>query len=169
MCNNMKKYLFVVFGILIILFILYLILSSIKDRSVNEPPQPSPIPTSEPSASQPLPTNVKSRSNGKILINNVELRDFFIFSKKINENGDVLISQSENYNIEYFPKFNSFLISIKASPFEENRKLAEQELINKLGINKNDACRLPINVATTQEINPEFSGRNYPLSFCHSY
>jgi len=169
MYNNMKKYLFVVLGILIILFFLYMILSSIKNWSINKTPRPSPIPTVEPSVPPPLPTNIKSRPNDKIIINNVELRNFFIFSKKINENGDVLISQSENYNIEYFPKFNSFLIVIKAYPFEENRKLAEQELIDKLGINKKDACRLSVNITTTQKINPEFSGRNYPLSFCVGY
>lgn len=166
----MKKYFLAVFGTLIILFILYLVLSSIKKVSVNEPPgeTPTSTPTGAP-INFPLPSGVKSRPNGKILINNIELKDFFATSKKMNENGDVLISQRENYSIEYFPKFNSFLIAVKASPFEENRKLAELELVGTLGISKNDACRLSVNITTTQTANPEFSGRNYPLSFCRSY
>ena len=165
--NNMKKYFLIVFGVLTILFIFYIVLSSLKKKAVNKP-SGIPTPTNTP-INYPLPSGVKQDRSGKITIQGVEVNNFFSSSEKIDPQGDRELSQSNKYSIQYFPQFNSFLISLNASPFEEVRSEAEQDFIKKLGLDEKTACKLPVNIATSQKANPGFAGRNYPLSFCPPY
>lgn len=164
--NNMRRFFLILFVVLLLLFFFYIFISSIKPGPEQKIlPKNPPTPTSV-SRSYPLPSGIKPTQGGKIEINGVKLNNFFNSSKVINENKDILISKTDKYQIEYFSLFNSFLISIESAPFEENKILAEQDLINKLGVSKEAACRLPVNITTPQSANPEFAGTNYSLSFC---
>jgi len=164
--NNMKKYFLIVFGVLTILLFFYIVLSSLK-KGVNEP-SVVPAPTNVP-INYPLPSGARQDLSEKIIIQGVEVNNFFSSSEKIDPQGDRELSQSNKYSIQYFPQFNSFLISLNASPFEKVRSEAEQDFIKKLGLDEKTACKLLVNIATSQKTDPEFAGRNYPLSFCPPY
>lgn len=86
---------------------------------------------------------------------------------------DTLIHQladTEDYNIAYFRKGNSFIISLFNTPFGTSRKNAEQELLSKLGISQQEACNLSIRVTVPQSYDliagTNYSGRDLGLSFC---
>ena len=78
----------------------------------------------------------------------------------------VVLEETNNHTIEYYSKWDYFLISIDNSPFFQKRILAEKAFLNKLEINKEEACRLDVRVATPRHINPEEAGKEYGLSFC---
>lgn len=115
---------------------------------------PTPIPLIKPGAR-------------KISISGIVMNDFFQTSKVVGSSSDIaIIENQENYTIVYLQKFNQFLITILLFPFTTNRAVAEQKFIEILNITKEDACRLSVSVTTTQSVNRELAGKEFPLSFC---
>jgi len=70
------------------------------------------------------------------------------------------------YQIDYSPKDNVYSITILATPFEENRTLAENALLKKLNISKTQACQLKVDIGmpyfVDKNIHPSFT----TFSFC---
>ena len=77
-----------------------------------------------------------------------------------------VIAQNGNYSIVYFSVDQSFLITILAEPFNQNRTLAEQELLKHLGIAELDACKLTVSLGVPANVSEALAGKNYGLSFC---
>lgn len=84
----------------------------------------------------------------------------------INDKGDILVTESKDFKILYFPKTNQFLVSILSSPFEKARLSAEEEFLKTLSIDKKLACELNVLITTPVFINPNEAGKEYRLSFC---
>ena len=85
----------------------------------------------------------------------------------INESGDLLIKSAQEYQIVYLKKFDQFLISIKKTPFETSRKIAEQDFLNNiLKTNKKLACQFNVKVVVPNFVDPELAGQEFSLSFC---
>lgn len=106
------------------------------------------------------------QTGATIKLNGVVVNNFLGSAKQINKQGDSALVKTNNYELIYFPKNNSFLISILASPFERNRQLAEAELLRRLNISKEDACKLIIVTTTPAFVNANEAGQNFKLSFC---
>ncbi|KKQ97984.1 MAG: hypothetical protein UT24_C0005G0002 [Candidatus Woesebacteria bacterium GW2011_GWB1_39_12] len=87
-------------------------------------------------------------------------------SQKINDNGDLLISETKNYKVIYFPKNNQVFVSILSSPFSKFREEAEKELLEVLDIDSDTSCKLNVLITTPRFVNPEEAGKEYVLSFC---
>lgn len=102
----------------------------------------------------------------KINISGVTINDFRKSNVAANNKADTLIVDNEKYQIVYLSQFNKFLITVLGSPFEEIRNEAEKEFLNVLGVSESDACKLTVEVNTTEFANPEFSGTAFSLSFC---
>lgn len=138
--------------ILLLMFGVFLFLSSKNQKTPT--PDLLPIPT---------PVQIPSR---KINISGIQTNDFFSSSIETNSSGDVLFKKTQNYQIAYLKEFNQFMIVIMASPFEEVRSEAEDEFLKTLGINQEQACKLNITVGFSRFAPSDIAGKNFPLSFC---
>lgn len=159
--NKRKTLIIIAIILVLIAVILFLLLLLFKKQPVNVTPSVTPYPTFifQPSVTQ-IPLGVK------ILISDIPVNNFIKSVKKINSNGDMLIEDNGSYHIVYFPNTRQFLLSIQQSPFEKYRIEAEAALLNLLGINKTQACKLDTVITTPFFANPEEAGQSYKLSFC---
>ena len=66
----------------------------------------------------------------------------------------------------YFPKDDSITISLQNENLRLARTLAEEALLERLGLPKEELCDLPILVTTPAFVSEEYSGINLGLSFC---
>lgn len=87
----------------------------------------------------------------------------------INDEGDLRIFENFSYDITYFPKNQSFLISISDADIWTVRTDAEENFLKILGINeisKQSACSLAVTLAVSKFANEYAAGTDYGLSFC---
>lgn len=149
----------IVFVILIILACITLILLMQARFNNNSPIQPIPFPTK-------IPINVPVPTGEIIEVSGVPVKNPYISPTQLNQNGDSLMVEQPGYSLVYLKPFGEFLITITASPFEENRKKAEEAFLLRLGITQGQACRLKVTITTPVSVNPTEAGQKYPLSFC---
>lgn len=95
-----------------------------------------------------------------------QINNFIETSKKLNAAGDMLLEQTDEYQITYLNIFKTFLITISKTPFEENKTKAENKLLEILGVDKETMCRFDVVITTPHFVDPEHAGKNYALSFC---
>lgn len=160
-----------IFIVILIIFLMGLVLLSIFTRNLQKTgPGVSPsitlLPTftKQPTVSFQVSPTILSVPT--IMISQVPVNDFFKTGKTVNKNGDVLITDNDQFQILYLKPFNQFLISILSPSYEEARIKAERQFLLSLGISMDEACRLNVRLNTPQFVNPELAGRDYPLSFC---
>ncbi|OGM01821.1 hypothetical protein A2115_03825 [Candidatus Woesebacteria bacterium GWA1_41_8] len=101
-------------------------------------------------------------------INGVKVKNFYKEGSPPGSLGEVTFVKKAQYSLTYFPEETGFLLVITSSPFEENRKLAEKDLLQVLGITEADMCKLSVYITTPQIYNPNEAGNNYPLSYCNN-
>ena len=112
------------------------------------------------------PREPSVEQNGKkIAVSGVEVNDF---TQKNSDEAYTTIDKTKDYHIFYIPTDDLFFISIASYPFEEHRPVAEEVLLEKLGINQNEACVLNVDITTPSHANPEHAGKVYDLSFCEN-
>lgn len=121
-------------------------------------------------------TNTKSpqqsqetKSEEKIEISGVKVNNFI--SQKTggeNSSGYYTIAQTADFHIFYIPTQELFYVSITSYPFDENRTKAEGGFLTALGIEKEEACKLKVDITTPAYANPDKAGEVYGLSFCES-
>jgi|GEM_PF-1614553 len=86
-------------------------------------------------------------------------------------NDTVILGQEEGldgiqYQIFYFPEDGSITVSLLSEPLHISRQLAEQELIDSLGIARKYLCGFDIWITVPGFVSEAYSGRNLGLSFC---
>lgn len=113
-----------------------------------------------------VPPNIPIPTGKTIEVSGVNVKNPYENTVKIDTQGDSLMQENPGYSLVYLRPFNEFLISITASPFEKNRKLAEEAFLLRMGITQTDSCRLKVTITTPLSINPNEAGQSYPLSFC---
>lgn len=159
----MKKKLirYAIIGFLGVLAIIGILSEVIKQKPAREAGEISnePEKTKNPSSDGLL--SVADR----VTISGVEVNNF-LGTGQASDKEIVTVKKTENYTIIYHTKTSLFLISILSSPFREQRALAELEFIEKLGIEKEDACKLNVSITTPRFANEAEAGKNYKLSFC---
>src|SRR5207244_1218041 len=97
-------------------------------------------------------------------ISNVPVKNFYKGAEINKENDAYFLSDPNKYQILYINQTNSFLISIIGSPFEDIRQEAEKAFLQKVQLSKVDACKLNVQITTPYYVNPDYSGKTYPLS-----
>lgn len=156
--NKKEKVLFFLFVSVIVIFGTTLVFFGLQNKSTNE------TTLGTPSLFQALQNGLGGAK--KLNIDGVETEDFLKTSKDANSNGDKLVTDQKDYQIVYYPSQKSFLISVVSSPFEENRKKAEEEFLTRLNIRQEEACKLKVTITTPYFANPKESGKGYGLSWC---
>ena len=111
---------------------------------------------------KPQDESTTTDRQGKIEISGVLMNDFLKESKA----SFITISQTKDFHIFYIPEEELFYISIVSYPYENFRTIAEVEFLTNLGIEKEEACKLNVDITTTRFGNPDKAGEVYGLSFC---
>ena len=148
-------------GIIIACIVLITIIT-IRFSSKKPPTTETPIITNP----TLVPPNIPIPTGETINISGVNVKNPYATPVKIDTQGDSLMQEQASYNLVYLKPFNEFLISITASPFDINRKIAEDAFLKRMGITQQDACKLKVTITTPLSVNPNEAGQNYPLSFC---
>jgi len=115
------------------------------------------IPTSPPT---PVP------KEGDIIVSGIAVKDFYKDAKRVLNNGDALIRETEDYQISYLKRYESFKITLLSPEFETARPKAENAFVAALGIDEPNACRLTVEINTPQFVGGDYVGMVFPLSFC---
>ncbi len=77
-----------------------------------------------------------------------------------------MVTGSADYQLVYTEGTHDFMVLLLGLPLSYARKNAERELLQKLGIDDETACRLPIYVSTIDKVSEQYAGHNLGLSFC---
>jgi hypothetical protein len=145
------------------------------NQAINPPPN-QPLwkdPASEPSmepipAPQPIPPvepkiTIHTKKTGDVSVDNFyqdPQTQTFDISK------DAVIKDEPTYTILYYTMDQSFFIGLLGGDLQVARNTGEQELLKKLGITKEQSCKLRVSVTVPASVNKTASGADYHLSFC---
>jgi len=114
-----------------------------------------------------LPERGKSEVSEKIIeISGVKVADFINKSTNGKSQNFYTIYQTPDYHLFYIPDQELFYVSITSYPYNEFRPLAEKQLLQSLGITREEACMLNVDLTTTTRANPDKAGEVYGSSFC---
>ena len=154
---NIKLYLIIATtSVIVLVLLMVLFRNGKKEGSVNIVPSVAPQVSYFPTR----PFNIDSTTApNQTKVWGVPVNDFRPLATKINEQGDLMLSDNPRYKITFLEQEDKFVINIKDSSFADARKLAEDELLNILGINQEYACRLTVSMVNN-------AGLSYPFSFC---
>lgn len=109
------------------------------------------------------PSMIINTSQGDIKTNNL----YKDSSKIIPGTGNaVLFSKNDSYHMSFYPQNQGILITIIDPAIQAARDKAESELLADLGITKDQACKLTVDLGVPEWVNSQASGTNYGLSFC---
>jgi hypothetical protein len=84
----------------------------------------------------------------------------------INPQGDTVIYEDADMQIEFIPQRNQYLISVLGSPFGVVRTKAEVKILEVTKLTQDQICGYDVVVTTPRFANPDFSGQSFGLSFC---
>lgn len=169
---NRKKYIIII-GLLIIISLILIVLIGFALRSDNpsqtstNPPSPTTIPLPSPSItlipSYP-PTPIPQA--GDIMIDGIAVNNFRENPIQILENGDIVISENQNFQIIFNDPNQKFTLRLLGTDFEDSRQNAENALVTILGLDEDNICRLYIEEEVPINVNNEQRGKLYPFSSC---
>lgn len=159
--NYMRKLIVIFLTIGIIILVVVLIIRGRSNKLITTAPK-----ITKTSITPFVRPTVIVPSGAKFKISEVEINNIYISPVKINPEKDVLLIDNKDYQIGYLALFKKFTITIYSSNFETTRKIAEEEFLNKLEINKEEACKLEVEVNPSNSTTDQFAGKSFPLSFC---
>lgn len=117
-------------------------------------------PISAPPSSQDT-ISIKTRGTETISVKN-----FYKNAEEITEEGDVVIADTSDYILMYFPKDQGFIIRLNNPDVGRARAAAENAFLVFLDVTKDQACNIRVSVTVPLAINATYGGKDYGLSFC---
>lgn len=161
-----NKKIIIVFLVILLIIVGLFLLTKQKSKKETSPTTTTPLKT-------PIPEGPSSRfdvneiqKKENLEISGVKVGNFYKKSILTGDDGYSLFDKTTKYKIMYIPVDDSFLISIIDNPFDVVKLEAEEAFLNDLGITREEACKLTVNITTPINVNPARSGQNYKLSFC---
>ncbi|MFA6193275.1 MAG: hypothetical protein WC726_00200 [Parcubacteria group bacterium] len=160
----MKKILYIIAGVLIVISIILIIFYKNKTAApqVSQPATTAiqiPNLPSESELAKQGKTSIAVKDGG-VVINNPYKNATTVVS------GNADVQKTPNYEIVYLATSKSFVISLSGSNLADSRSQAEQAFLDSLGVSKTDACKLTVSLGVAPEVNKAAAGKNYGLSFC---
>lgn len=113
----------------------------------------------------PQPDITLAPKNGKVVLYDVDLKDFTQLSTKTAPDGSSILQEKSDYSLKYSPKNGYFNIEFNSIPSQERIVEVEREILQLLEITEDQACRLSIEVLIPSQENPSLK-EPYMLSFC---
>jgi len=174
-----KAIIIIVLIVLSTALIMFLVISLRGDGAPTEPTNPAQQGTSTPVT--PIPTTVQGKisvhsANGGFITVNDFLKDKATVADPVNAgyyylgnhyafDGNVP-SANPDYVISYIAPTQYFNISLTSEPVKEARLKAEQYLLLKLKISKEQMCALNYTVSVPGFVNESLSSISLGFSFC---
>lgn len=158
-----KKLLYIFISAFLIAGILLVLFALLSRRKPEESVPVIPIITLVPTRTLPSVS-----SDGSLIIRGVRVFDFTKSVDTVLPNGHMIVENAAAFQIFYYPESQSFLLSILGQPFETAREQAEQELLRKLDVSRDDVCRLNVSITTPSHANPDNAGKIYKMHVCSS-
>lgn len=154
-----KRLIWISLGIIILGLVLYIFLGPKSPN--NAVVRFTPLPAGQ------LPEALTELPKGeKITVGDQEINNIYNLAVTTNKYGDVVYSETPDYQQTYFYADQYFNITVLTSPFTEGRKVAEEQFLRSTGITQEQACKLDVRVGTIYDVNPNEAGTDYKLSFC---
>ncbi len=172
----MKKSIIIVIAIIVIAAVLGAVFMFIKGNTSNNtqggqggllPPVATGTPgqsISSTLAAAPTGSTFQiGTPQGSVTVNNIYASNDYVTL----DGQTIVIAQSEDYSIVYNVSDSSFVIALTFVPgsLQAARDAAESVFLQKLGISKEDACKLNVNEGVTEKGSPYY-GQSLGLSFC---
>lgn len=154
--NN--KTLFIIFGVVGIIIVVVLVALVYNSRAQRAEEFSVNI-------NQPLEDQIAVNTNsGEVLINDIQEEPIL----EVKDFPGVVFSESSRYSISYYSDTQGFIITLLDSDLKIARELAEEEFLEALGIDEDDACKLEVSLGVPWSIAADYevAGINYGLSFC---
>lgn len=155
MFDNKKNIIFGVIGFIMIVIVAALAYAAFSNTN-------STIPTLPSGASPTANSNTVAISTpkGNVLVNN--------FTQNIlsRTESSMIIADTSDYQIVYFQKEGSFLITLASQPATAARIKAESAFLSILNISKEQACKLTVALKIPYSVDENLAGPDYGLSFC---
>ena len=172
MSTSMKKKIILTITILLVLSIslfayFYNSSKNLPENIDSENGAPNnQFPTPEPSPKFSLPDKdaekmIITTNKGEIKTNNLYKNPI----ESLDKNG-VLFEERDNFHSSFFPQDQGFLITVLDTDIEKGRREAEENFLQELGITKDEACKLKVDLGVPSFVNKDIAGQNYGLSFC---
>lgn len=105
---------------------------------------------------------MKITANGADL----EVNNVFRYPIKDLSDGGVTFTENDNFISSFYPEDQGFIITITNPNIQQGREEAEQNFLFYLGITKEQACKLRVDLGVPAFVNGPAAGKNYGLSFC---
>ena len=137
-----SKVKFIILGAAVILIIIAAIIISTFGKK-DATPRNQTSTSTEPNAIAPPQTKSENLSEDIKVV-----RKKIIDSQIANRNGDIILYESENYQIEYIPTPDVFFVRIFRDPASIYKKEA-QEWFLKFGLKQQELCSLPVRFLLT--------------------
>ncbi|MCR4324715.1 MAG: hypothetical protein NUV69_03430 [Candidatus Curtissbacteria bacterium] len=144
------------FTIAVIFVLIGLILLSVF--SARDKKSPTPLESPNPSALSPeviIPPKEKTVQENKDI---KPIRDKIIASELSNQNGDIVLFESQDFRIVYVPTPDIFFVMVNQNPIE-SRVLAQKWFLD-FELKQQDLCTLPVRFILNFELkqqNPNFN------------
>ncbi len=101
-----------------------------------------------------------STPKGAVTVNN------FTLNPLSKTESSMELADTNDYQIIYFQKEGSFLITLASQPATAARIKAETAFLSILNINKEQACKLTVALKIPYSVDENLAGPDYGLSFC---
>lgn len=153
----MNKKIIILATLIGLLTFLIATLLMVFNRTPPELPPPAPISVT--------PISESGVSAKKITISGIKTNNFLANPIKTNSRGDAVFIKTPEYQIVYLKNYEEFVINLSTSS-AETRDSAENDFLSKLGVTKEEACRLRVTVSAPYVSTQTVSMPQKSLSFC---
>jgi hypothetical protein len=118
-----------------------------------------------------LPTATSTPPTGETITigtpqGGVTVKNPYKGAAEVHPNWGALSVSTDTYDMLYFSVDSSFLMTFKKMPFDQLRKVAEADFLERLGITREQACKLKVIEAVPYSVDPTLAGKSFGLSFC---
>jgi len=170
-----KKYTLII-GALSLLLIIILLLIIFLPRLIRNnniltselSPTPSSLPLPSPIISPIIPTSPPTPvpQPGDIIIDGIAVNNFKKNAVRITENGNTILDENTQYEIIFNEAEQKLILVLRGENFENSQSSAESRLLELLGIDELNVCRLFVEEQIPTSVNNEYAGQVFPLSYC---
>lgn len=110
-----------------------------------------------------------NNSNKMIVISgNEKIKVYNIYKKPLEtySNSDVEFKKTPDYTFDFYAKGPTFIITILNKNINAARETAEKDFLNTMQINKEQACKINVQLSVPFNVDENVAGPDYGLSFC---
>lgn len=110
---------------------------------------------------------VKNFINDSVTVKDPINKDYYYIGSDVKIVNGTVDTSGAGYSIGYIASTNFFNISLEREPISHMRTAAEEYLMTKLNITREQACALKYMVSVPNRVNQVYAGTDLGFSFCY--